>query len=426
MTKEELVNKNGIDTSRILVGLDIGSSKIAILVGRLDENGKPCVLGLGCPPMKKGDANELEATVQALKRAVGEAERFSGVDVKDVYVGIAGSNVRSVASKATIPLREFGGVVTKDAMSKVIEQASQLVQRPADMEIIHVLPGDFVLDEQLVGIKNPLGMEGFSLSVEVQLVLAQKGIMRNIAKAVEGADLVVKRLVLEQLAAAECVLENDEKELGVALVDIGATSTNIAVFKEDKVAYTVSFEVAGNAITSDIAQGLRTPLDRAEEIKKTYGTCRRSNLLDNMSFTVPGIGGRPGTECSRKRLAYIIYCRMEEILKQIRDDLQNMDFLKSLGAGIVITGGTSSLEGVQELAEEIFKDMPVRLGVPKKSDGGIGEAVCQPTFSTGVGLLHYAAKNVPVEKSRETRATKIVGTVGVGWKRVLGFLKNYF
>lgn len=424
--KEELVNKNGIDMSRVVVGLDIGSSKIAILVGRLDENDKPIVLGLGYPPMKKGDANELEATVRALKKAVDEAERFSGIDVKDVYVGIAGSNVRSIGSKATIPLREFGGVVTKDAMSKVIEQASQLVQRPADMDIIHVLPGDFVLDDQHTGIKNPLGMEGISLSVEVQLVLAQKGTMRNIEKAVEGAGLVVNGLVLEQLAAAECVLEYDEKELGVALVDIGATSTNVAVFKEDKVSYTVSFDVAGNAITSDIAQGLRTPLDRAEEIKRTYGTCRRSNLLDNMNFTVPGIGGRPGTECSRKQLAYIIYCRMEEILKQIYGDLKNQGVLESLGAGIVLTGGTSALEGVQELAEEVFKDMPVRLGVPKKSDGGVGEAVCLPTFSTGVGLLHYAAKNTKKEERRETRATKIVGTVGVGWKRVLGFLKNYF
>lgn len=424
--KEELVNKNGIDMSRVVVGLDIGSSKIAILVGRLDENDKPIVLGLGYPPMKKGDANELEATVRALKKAVDEAERFSGIDVKDVYVGIAGSNVRSIGSKATIPLREFGGVVTKEAMSKVIEQASQLVQRPADMDIIHVLPGDFVLDDQHTGIKNPLGMEGISLSVEVQLVLAQKGTMRNIEKAVEGAGLVVNGLVLEQLAAAECVLEYDEKELGVALVDIGATSTNVAVFKEDKVSYTVSFDVAGNAITSDIAQGLRTPLDRAEEIKRTYGTCRRSNLLDNMNFTVPGIGGRPGTECSRKQLAYIIYCRMEEILKQIYGDLKNQGVLESLGAGIVLTGGTSALEGVQELAEEVFKDMPVRLGVPKKSDGGVGEAVCLPTFSTGVGLLHYAAKNTKKEERRETRATKIVGTVGVGWKRVLGFLKNYF
>ncbi|MDY6285067.1 MAG: cell division protein FtsA [Hallerella sp.] len=423
MAKEE-ENIEGIDPARTIVGLDIGSSKIGVFIGQIEDNNKVRVLGFGNPPLKKGDANELEATIQALKKAVGDAELSSGVDVKEVYVGVAGSNIRSVASQASIPLREFNGVVTKEAMKRVVEQASQLVQRPVDMDIIHVLPGDYVLDER-GGIKNPQGMEGTSLSVEVQLVLAQKGIVRNISKAVEGAELTVKGLVLEPLADACCVLENDEKELGVAIVDIGATSTDVAVFKEDKVVYTVSFDIAGNAITSDIAIGLTTPMDRAEEIKKMYGTCRRSNLLDEVTFTVPGIGGRPGKDCSRKHLAYIIYCRMNEILMKVHDDLKNKGFDGSLGAGIVITGGTSLLEGTQELAEKIFERTPVRLGAPRKPDEGFSEIVCMPTHSTGVGLLYYAAMNDQPKERRETRTTKIVGSVGSKLGRILNILKNY-
>ena len=417
-------NIAGIDPNRIIVGLDIGSSKIGVFIGELDDNNKVCIRGLGINQLKKGDANELEATITALTKAVDDAEKLSGVDVKEVYVGIAGSNIRSVASQATIPLREYGGVVTKDVMKRVVEQASQLVQRPVDMDIIHVLPGDYILDER-EGIKNPQGMEGNCLSVEVQLVLAQKGIVRNIQKAVEGAGLTVKCLVLEPLADACCVLENEEKELGVAIIDIGATSTDVAVFKDDKVAYTVSFDIAGNAITSDIAFGLTTPIDRAEEIKKEHGTCRRSNLLEDMTVLVPGIGGRPGKNCERKHLAYIIYCRMEEILKKVHDDLEQKGFKGNLGAGIVITGGTSQLEGTQELAEKVFDNTPVRLGAPQKPDAGISDMVRLPTHSTGVGLLYYAALNDQPKERRETRTTKVVDSVSSKLSRVWSALKNY-
>ena len=423
MAKEE-ENINGIDPSRIIVGLDIGSSKIGVFIGQREENGHVRILGFGNPPLGKNDAKELEATVQALKKAVGAAELSSGVDVKEVYVGVAGSNIRSVASKATIPLREFGGVVTQAAMEKVLEQASQLVQRPVDMEIIHKLPGDYILDGH--EIRNPQGMEGTSLSVEVQLVLAQSGIVRNIRKAVESAGLTVKDFVLEPLADANCVLEDAEKELGIAIVDIGATSTDVAVFKDDKVVYTISFDIAGDAITSDIALGLKTAMDRAEEIKKMYGTCRRSNVLENVSFTVPGLGGRVGKDCSKKHLAYIIYCRIREILEMVRDDLKKQNLLDTLGAGVVITGGTSLLEGTQEVAEVIFGGVPVRLGSPRKPDEGFSEIVCMPTHSTGVGLLYYAAANGPAPaKRRETRATKAVGTVGSAFKRAWGMLKNF-
>lgn len=423
MAKEE-ENINGIDSSRIIVGLDIGSSKIGVFIGQREENGRVRILGFGNPPLGKNDSKELEATVQALKKAVSAAELSSGVDVKEVYVGIAGSNIRSVASQATIPLREFGGVVTKAAMEKVLEQASQLVQRPADMDIIHNLPGDYILDGR--GIRNPLGMEGTSLSLEVQLVLAQSGIGRNIRKAVESAKLTVKGLVLEPLADACCVLENAEKELGIAIVDIGATSTDVAVFKEDKVVYTISFDIAGDAITNDIALGLKTAMDRAEEIKKQYGTCRRSNVLENVTFTVPGLGGRVGRDCSKKHLAYIIYCRINEILEMVRDDLKKKNLLDSLGAGIVITGGTSLLDGIQEVAEKVFGDVPVRLGRPQKPLDGFSEIVCMPTHSTGVGLLYYAAENEPeLTKRRETRATKAVGTVGNVFKRAWNLVKNF-
>ena len=251
MAKEE---KSGNETNKKIVSLDIGSSKIGVFIGEILENGKVRILGFGNPVMKKGDDNELEATVNALKKAVVDAELSSGVDVKEVYVGIAGSSVRSLVSRARIPLRDFEGVVTKEAMNRVVEQTSQMVQYPADLDIIHVLPGDYSIDDR-EGIKNPLGMEGASLSVETLLVMAPRGIIRTIHKAVESAGLVVKGLVLEQLADACCVLYKDEKELGVAIVDIGATSTDIAVFKDDKVVYTSSFNEAGNSITNDIAYG---------------------------------------------------------------------------------------------------------------------------------------------------------------------------
>ncbi len=421
MAKEE-ENINGIDRSRIIVGLDIGSSKIGVFIGQREDGGKVRVLGAGTPPLKKNEAKELEATVQALKTAVEQAETTSGVDVKDVYVGIAGSNIRSIAGKATIPLQPFGGVVTRVAMQKVVEQASQLVQIPPDMEIIHRFPGDYLLDNN--SIRNPLGMEGTSLGVEVQLVLAQNGVIRNIRKAVENAGLSVKDLVLEPLADACCVLEPAERELGVAIVDIGATSTDVAVFKDDKVVYTVSFGIAGDAITSDIAIGLTTPMDCAEELKKMYGTCRKSNLLDDVNFTVPGIGGRAGKECSKKHLAFIIYSRVHEILKQIDDDLKNKGFGGNLGAGIVITGGTSLLEGMQEAAEEVFEKTPVRLGVPQMSDG-FGESMRIARRATGVGLLYYAAQETQPAERRETRATKVVGSVGNVFKRVFDVVKSY-
>ena len=445
MAKEE---KSGNETNKKIVSLDIGSSKIGVFIGEILENGKVRILGFGNPVMKKGDDNELEATVNALKKAVVDAELSSGVDVKELYVGIAGSSVRSLVSRARIPLRDFEGVVTKEAMNRVVEQTSQMVQYPADLDIIHVLPGDYSIDDR-EGIKNPLGMEGASLSVETLLVMAPRGIIRTIHKAVESAGLVVKGLVLEQLADACCVLYKDEKELGVAIVAIGATSTDIAVFKDDKVVYTSSFNEAGNSITNDIAYGLTTPIESAEEIKKEHGTCFRSNLLDDSKFTVPGIGGRSGKECSTKHLAYIIYCQIYNILMKVRADLEAQNFLnkkkktenenpeekgvfdgkddvvKNLGAGIVITGGTAQLKGILELAEQIFDDVEVRLGAPQKNESGFSEILSMPLYSTGVGLLNYAAQNEQPRGKRETQTTKIVSAIGSKWKRFSSWIGQY-
>ncbi|MCK9181514.1 MAG: cell division protein FtsA [Fibrobacteraceae bacterium] len=423
MDKEEQTI-TGIDVNRVVVGLDIGSSKIGVFIGEIQDDARIKIVGFGSTELKKGAINELESTVQALKNAVQQAETTSGVDVKHVYVGVAGSNIRSIASQGVVPLKDFAGSVTEVAMRRAVEQASAVVPHPMDTEIIHVLPGDFSVDEQKE-LKNPLGMEGVRLSVDVQLVMAQQGIIQNIRKAVERADLVIDALVLEPLAAACSVLYEDEKELGVALIDIGAGSTDVAVFKGDKVVYTVSFDIAGNAITSDIAYGLKTPMNRAEEIKKKYGTCSRINLLEGQKIPVPGIGGREEQEYSRKHLAYIIYCRMEEIFKKVNDDLHNKGFDKQLGAGIVITGGTSSMDGSIELAEEVFRPMPVRRGVPQKSQG-LGEIVTYPVYSTGVGLLYYAAKNRKKKvEPHETKATKIVATVEGFWTRIWKNLKNY-
>ncbi len=413
-------NQNQIDKSRVVVGLDIGSSKIGVFIGMVEDDSQVRVLGYGVNELKKGAINELESTVHSLETAVKQAETMTGIDVKDVYVGIAGSHIKSINCIGTVPLTRSGNEVTLADMHAVVEQASS-IPLTADREVIHVLQGDYSVDEQKC-IKNPLGMSGVRLSTEIQMVTAQMGAIQNIRKSVERAGFSIASLVLEPLASACAILHDDERELGVAVIDIGAGSTDVAVFVGDTVRYTVSLDLAGNTVTNDIAYCFKTPLDRAEEIKKKYGTCNISNLLDDETIPVPGVGGRGEKEVPRKLLAQIIYERMNEILTLVDKDLRKAKLEKVIGAGVVITGGASAVEGLVELAEKAF-NMPVRRGVPKQSVG-LGESLAMPAYSTGVGLLCYAAKDKRNTK-RETGANKIVGSVGNAISRFWNFIKNY-
>lgn len=391
-------NLNQIDRSRVIVSLDVGSSKIGVFIGLIQDNGQVRVLGCGTNELKKGAINELESTVRSIETAVQQAETMAGIDVKDVYVGIAGSHIRSASCKGTVLLNRSGNEVTEADMKAVVEQASSMLL-PADSEVIHVLQGDFSVDEQ-VGIKNPLGMSGVRLGTEVQMVTAQMGAIQNLRKSVERAGFSIASLVLEPLASACAILHDDERELGVAVIDIGAGSTDVAVFVGDTVRYTVSIDLAGNTVTNDIAYCFKTPIDRAEEIKKKYGTCRFSNLLKDEMIPVPGIGGREETQQPREVLAKIIYERMSEILGLVNKDLRKAHLDKIIGAGIVLTGGAVAIEGIEELASKAFEGMPVRCGAPKQSVG-LGETLAKPGYATGVGLLCYAArdrKRVPAKQ----------------------------
>lgn len=413
-------DKSQINKDRIIVGLDIGSSKIGVFIGQIEENEQVRVLGLGVNELKKGAANELEATIACLERSVKEAESVSGIDVREVYVGISGSHIHSILGNGTVSLARSGNEVTDYDIEAVTEQARSIMLSP-DREIIHCLIGNFSIDDRR-GIKNPIGMSGARLSTEVQLVTAQVGALTNIRKSVERAGFHIVSMVLEPLASAFAILHEDEKELGVAVIDIGAGSTDVIVFIGDTVRYTVSLDLAGNTVTSDIAYCFKTPLDRAEEIKKKYGTVAFSNLLEDETIPVPGVGGRGEKLVEKKLLAEIINERMKEIFTIIAKDFSKKKLDKIIGAGLVLTGGGSSIEGLVELAEKIF-DAPVRRGTPKKSVG-LGESIAMPAYSTGVGLLSYGAKNFKAS-SRDT-GKKLAGSVNNIIQKTINFLKKIF
>ncbi|HHX14839.1 MAG TPA: cell division protein FtsA [Fibrobacter sp.] len=414
--KKALMNKENI-----VVGLDIGSSKIAVFIGALENQNQVRVLGFGVHELKKNAITDLDTLIQSLGKAVKEAETMTGIDVKEVYVGVAGDYITCFKSKGGVTLDPSRNEVRDSHIAAVIKHASTLPSTAG--EILHIFPGDYSLDEQK-GIKNPIGMSGVRLDAEVQIVAAKPLHLQNVRKSVEKAGFEIAAMVLEPLASAYAILHDEERELGVAIIDIGAGSADLAVFFEDTVRYSVSLDLAGNIITSDIAKSFDTPISiaRAEEMKKKHGIVSLSNILEDEIIGVPGIGDRGVVPCSRKRLAKVMHARTSEILMLIAENLRKRQLDKIIGAGIVLTGGTSAIEGIVELAEEIFKK-PVRLGQPKQCIG-LGESLSKPSFSVGVGLLHYAAKTKQKNK-RETGPQVIVGSLKTGIHRFIQTLKNY-
>ncbi|MDR1759804.1 MAG: cell division protein FtsA [Fibrobacter sp.] len=408
---------NQINKDRIVVGLDIGNSKIGVFIGQIEDHEQVRVLGFASNELKKGEANELEAIVNCLELSIRQAENLTGIDVCDVYVGISGNHIRSIAGRGTVSLLRSGNEVTEQDIELAVEQAKS-IQISADQEIIHCLVGNFTVDEQ-GGIKNPIGMSGMRLTAEVQLVTAKAGALANIRKSVERVGLHIVSMVLEPLASAFAILLEDEKELGVAVIDIGAESTDVIIFQGDVVCYTVSLNFAGNNVTNDIAIYFKTPKDRAEEIKKKYGTVMFSNLLEEEMVPVPGVGGREETPHKREILARIINERMKEIFNLISEDIERKKLNKVIGAGFVLTGGGSSIEGLVELAEKVF-NAPVRRGTPQKSMG-LGESIAMPSYSTGVGLLNYGAKHY-----KPSARDKVPNFAKSAFRKALGFLKNIF
>src|ERR1700758_2666891 len=366
----------------LIVGLDIGTSKVVALVGEIGGDGSIEVLGLGSQPsrgLKKGVVVNIESTVQSIQRAVEEAELMAGCEIHSVFAGIAGSHVRSLTSPGVVGVREKE--VSHGDVDHVID-AAKAVAIPADQKILHVLPQEFIVDGQ-EGIRDPIGMSGVRLEAKVHIVTGADSAAQNIEKCIQRCGLDVDDVVLEQLASSFAVLTEDEKELGVCLVDIGGGTTDLAVFANGAIRHTAVIPIAGDQVTNDIAVSMRTPTQYAEDIKIRYA-CALSQLANpDESIEVPSVGDRPARRLARQTLAEIVEPRYEE--------LRRSGFEEVIAAGIVLTGGSAKMEGAIELAEEVFH-VPVRLGIPQ-SVQGLSDVVRNPIFSTGVGLLLYARDN---------------------------------
>ncbi len=384
----------------LIVGLDIGTSKIVAIVGEVQDDGELEVIGFGSHPsrgLKRGVVVNIEATVNSIQRAVEEAELMAGCEIHSVYTGIAGSHIRSLNSHGIVAIRDRE--VGRSDVERVID-AARAVAIPTDQRVLHVLPQEFIIDGQ-EGIRDPIGMSGVRLEARVHMVTGAASAAQNIVKCIQRCGLEVEDIVLEQLAASYAVLTEDEKELGAALIDIGGGTTDIAVFHDGAIKHTAVIPIAGDQVTNDIAISLRTPTQYAEEIKIKYA-CALSQLANSdETIEVPSVGDRPPRRLARQTLAEVVEPRYEELFTLVNNEMRRSGFEEMIAAGIVITGGSSKMEGAVELAEEIFH-MPVRLGMPQYVRG-LGEIVRNPIHATGVGILLYA-RNKGEQQSLEATA----------------------
>ena len=384
----------------MIVGLDIGTSKVVAIVGEVDADGGLNIVGIGrhkSRGLKKGTVVNIESTVQSIQRAVEEAELMAGCQIHSVYAGIAGKHIRSMNSHGIVAIRDKE--VYPADIERVID-AAQAVAIPADQKVLHILPQEYIIDSQ-EGVKEPLGMSGVRLEAKVHLVTCATNAAQNIEKCIRRCGLETDEIILEQLASSYSVLTEDEKELGVCLIDIGGGTTDIAIFTEGAIRHTGVIPIAGDQVTNDIAMALSTPTENAEELKIKYA-CALSQLAspDEM-IKVPSVGDRPSRELSRRALADVVEPRYDELFHLIQAELRHSGFEDMLAAGLVFTGGTSKMEGVAELAEEIFH-MPVRIGMPYEVSGLV-DIVRNPTYSTGVGLLMYGLKQHQHKQGRHDR-----------------------
>jgi cell division protein FtsA len=370
-----------------LVGLDIGTKKIAAVIGEITGENKVEIIGIGTADsrgLRKGVVVNLDATVSSIKKAEEEAELMAGVEIDSAFVGISGAHIKSFNSRGVIAVSGKNREITRDDIKRVIDQ-SRALSIPPDREIIHIIPQEFVVDDQ-DGIKDPLGMSGIKLEVNVHIVTSATTSIQNLRTCIERAGIEIEQVVLNQIASSSSTLTHDEMELGVGLIDIGAGTTEIAIFERGSLWYTSVIPIGGDNFTNDIAVGLRTPIPEAERIKKKFG-CVASPLMDEQeTIEVPAVGkGKKARVLSRQLLADIIQPRAEEIFRLVDGDIKRMGYEKSLNSGIVLTGGTALLEGLEEVAEEIF-DLPVRRGDPT-GVGGLADRVNTPDYATCVGLI---------------------------------------
>ena len=378
-----------MEKGEILVGLDLGTTKVACIIGEVTDAGID-IIGIGSQPSKglrKGVVINIDATIKSIRRAVEEAELMAGCEVHNVHAGIAGGHIKGFNSRGIVAVKN--DEVGRDDLGRLVD-AARAVAMPTDRKILHVIPQEYIVDDQN-DIKEPLGMTGVRLEANVHIVTASVTSRRNIVKCANDCSLDVENIVLEQLASAEAVLSEDEKELGVGVVDIGGGTTDIAIYDQGSLVHTAVLSVGGNHLTGDIAKGLRTPMNEAERIKQKFGSAMTEKVDPDETIEVPSVGGRPPRVLSRQILSEIIEPRAEEIFAYVGREIINSGYKEKLAGGVVITGGSAILENMPELAEEVL-GMPVRRGVPREV-GGLVDVVRNPKYATGVGLVMHGARN---------------------------------
>jgi cell division protein FtsA len=398
---------------RIYAGLDIGTTKITAVVAEAAADDGIHFLGIGTAPsdgLKRGVVVNLERTVRSIQHAVAEAERVSGRTIRSVHAGISGDHIRGINSRGVIAVARKDAEIRAGDVARVIE-AAKAVAIPTDREILHVLPQEYIVDDQ-DGIRDPIGMSGVRLEAEVHIITGAVAACRNLIRAAERAGLEVDELVLEPLASANAVLTADDREMGVALLDIGGGTTDVAVFFEGSVRHTAVIGLGGANITNDLAIGLRTPVERAEALKLSYGCALTSMVRPEETVRVPSVGGRADRDISRHMLAMMIEPRAEEIFAHANKEVRRHHVADLLGAGVVLTGGASALPGMPELAEQIF-DLPVRRGAPV-GFSGLTEEICNPRFATGVGLAIHAHQHDGRPRERDGG---MIGRISTGLRR---------
>ncbi len=406
------------DPKNLVVGLDIGTSKIVCIVAEIDDEGVLEIVGMGTHPsrgLRRGVVVNIEATVTAIQRALEEAELMADCKIREVYTGIAGSHIKSFNSHGMFAIKDKE--ISQMDVDRVVETA-RAVNIPTDQQILHTIPQEFIVDGQ-EDVRDPLGMSAVRLEVKVHIVTGAVSAAQNIIKCVRRCGLEVSDLVLQPLASAMAALTEDEKELGVCLVDIGGGTTDIAVFTGGAIRHTAVIPVAGDQVNNDIAVALRTPPKEAEDIKIQYGCALRQLADARDMIEVPGIGDRPPRTLSRQTLAEFIEPRMEELYSLVQAELRRSGFEELVRAGLVLTGGASRMEGVVELAEEMLH-MPVRVGIPQHVSG-LGEVVGNPVHATGVGLLLWGSQ---IENPR--RPTLSAGKAGTIWTKFKNWYRGEF
>lgn len=405
----------------IIVGLDIGTTKVCAIIGQINEYDALDIIGVGVSPsrgLRKGVVVNIESTVNSVATAVEKAELMAGIEVKSVYSGIAGGHIEGINSRGVVAVSSRSKEITELEVERVIDAAKALAL-PMEREVIHVIPQEFVVDSQ-EGIKDPIGMSGVRLEAEVHIVTGAVASAQNIVKSVNRAGYAVNDIVLEPLASALTTLKDDEKELGVVLIDIGGGTTDVLVYLNGSIWHTNVIAMGGNHVTNDISIGLRTPVNAAEEIKKQWGVAASELVEPDEMIEVPNVGGRNPTRIPRQILAEIIQPRMEEIFFLVKSDLEKKDFKDVLSGGVVLTGGASLLEGTDKVAENVF-EMPVRIGAPT-GVGGLMEEVSSPEFATGVGLIQYGLNARP-ESFMENRGAGLFANIK---KRMGNWLGEFF